>query len=56
MTVPAPFAGDVIATHCPVTGDNIFYGAGDNVAVVGKAGGEGWAVVEGEGGVILVEC
>ena len=31
-----------------VVGYDILDGAGEDVAVVGKASGEGWAVIEGE--------
>lgn len=46
MAVPAEPAGDVPAVHGLVAGDDVFDGAGEDVAVVGLAGGEGGTIVE----------
>ena len=48
VAVPAGAAGDVFVLHAGVAGDDVFDGAGEDVSVVGEAGGEGGAVVEGE--------
>ncbi|KAL7468630.1 hypothetical protein ACHAXS_008852 [Conticribra weissflogii] len=47
VAVPAGAARDVAVAHAGVAGDDVFDGAGEDVAVVGQAGGEGGAVVEG---------
>lgn len=47
VTIPSGAAGDVMAGLAGVAGYDIFDGAGEDVTVVGKTGGEGWAVVEG---------
>ena len=47
MAVPAGATGDVVAGLAGVAGYDIFDGAGEDVAVVGESGGEGWSVVEG---------
>lgn len=46
MAVPAEAAGDVVAVHGLVAGDDILDGAGENVSVVRESGGERRAVVE----------
>lgn len=46
VAVPAEAAGDVVAGHGLVAGDDVLDGAGEDVAVVGEAGGEGGPVVE----------
>ena len=48
VAIPSCAAGDVVPGLAGVAGYDILDGAGEDVAVVGKAGGEGWAVVEGE--------
>lgn len=51
--VPAEAALDVEALHGPVSGDDVLDGGGQQVAVVGEAGREGRAIVEGVEGVAL---
>lgn len=46
MTVPAEAAGDVVAPHGLMARDNILDGPGEDVAVVGKAGGKRGPVIE----------
>lgn len=46
MAVPPETTRDVVADHSLVAGDDVLDGAGEDVAVVGEAGGEGRAVVE----------
>lgn len=46
MAVPSESAGDVAAVHGLVAGDDVLDGSGENMAVVGLAGGEGGPVVE----------
>ena len=46
VTIPAEAAGDVMTGGTRETSDDIFDGSRENVAVMGQAGGEGWAVVE----------
>lgn len=48
VAIPSGAAGDVMAGLAGVAGYDIFDGAGEDVTEVGKTGGEGWAVVEGE--------
>ena len=50
VAVPAEAALDVVAAHGLVAGGDVLDGAGEEVAVVGEAGGEGRAVEEDEGG------
>lgn len=53
MAVPAEAAGDVVAGHGVEAGDDVLDSAGEDVAVVREAGGEGRAVVEDVFGLIL---
>lgn len=46
MTVPPEATSDVVTSHGLVACDDVLDGSGKDVAVVGQAGGEGWAVVE----------
>lgn len=46
MAVPAEAARDVVAGHGLVASDDVLDCAGEDVAVVREAGGEGRAVVE----------
>jgi hypothetical protein len=46
VAVPAEAASDVIAVHRLVAGDNVLYGAGEDVAVVREPRGEGRPVIE----------
>ena len=48
VAVPPGPALDVLAGHDGVAGHDVLDGAGKDVAVMGQAGGEGRAVVEGE--------
>ena len=47
VAVPSRSAFDGFAGHGGVACDYVFDGSGEDVAVVGEAGGEWWAVVEG---------
>lgn len=46
VTIPAESAGDVMARHRLIARDDVLDCSGENVAVVGEAGGEGRAVIE----------
>lgn len=46
VAVPAGAAFDAVSGHDGVAGDDVFDCAGEDVAVVGGAGGEGGSVVE----------
>lgn len=55
VAVPAEAARDVVAGHRLVARDDVLDGAGEYVAVVREAGGEGGAVVEDVLGEVLGE-
>lgn len=46
VTVPPCTTGDAVGSLACVAGYDVFDGAGEDMAVVGEAGGEGRAVVE----------
>ena len=48
VAIPSCAAGDMVTGLAGVAGDDVFDCAGEDVSVVGEAGGEGWSVVEGE--------
>jgi len=48
VAVPSRAAGDVVSGLAGVAGDDVLDGSGEDVSVVGEAGGEGRSVVEGE--------
>lgn len=47
VTIPPGAAGDTMGGLAGVAGHDIFDGSGEDVAVVGEAGGERGAIVEG---------
>jgi hypothetical protein len=48
VTIPPGTTGDVMGGLAGVAGDDVLDCSGEDVAVVGKTGGEGGSVVEGE--------
>lgn len=48
MTIPPGTTGDVMGGLAGVAGDDVLDCSGEDVAVVGKTGGERGSVVEGE--------
>lgn len=55
VAIPAESSGDVVAGLGGVTGDDILDGTGEDMAVVGKTGGEWGTIVEGVLGLALGE-